>query len=138
MLDQHKLKEKLTNMLVPYIIGNNTAINGCIMSGGGIFIGNHSLICVNCFLEPLVSIGNHTVLGMGTSVSVCTHIGNNVRIGSNVNIGESSLIESLDIICDDAVLMQHVHIGQNTTIGEYSVICEGASIGADCSSSRMS
>lgn len=126
-------------------IGKNVRINPtAIISDHNVIIGDNCMIDDFVKIEPNVTIGNDTVIQVGTVIGVQdynlydydgvskqiyhngeTIIGNNCFIGCHCVIGQALYSYGKTMIGDHAKINHGVLIGHNDAIGENAKICKG-------------
>lgn len=117
---------------VPLIIGSHLKIR----IGDNVTIGRTTIGASKVFDEPVLEIGNSSVVGYGTVISVAkkVSIGNNCLIGPNCMIMDSDdhPIRPQDRLAGKSVSRDDVApvtIGNNVWIGSYCTILKGVTIG---------
>jgi carbonic anhydrase/acetyltransferase-like protein (isoleucine patch superfamily) len=70
----------------------------------------------NSVIEPNVTLGLNTHVGVGTKLSLKSFVGNHAWLGQDVRIGVGARVESHAIIGDGVVVADSVRIGRQTTI----------------------
>lgn len=117
---------------VPLVLGSHLRI----LLGDDVTIGRSTIGASKVFDQPILKIGNNTVISFGTTISVA----------KEVNIGDNCLISGFCLIMDsddhpldpfkrlaglpvDREEVKPVRIGSNVWIGAYVCVLKGVTIG---------
>jgi len=117
---------------IPYIIGGHLKF----FLGDNVTIYRTTIGSSSIFDDPVLSVGNNTVIGYGTVISVAKEI----EIGDNCMIGPHCIImdnddhpispqkrlDHIPVVPED---VKQIKIGNNVWIGAYCAILKGVTIG---------